>query len=359
MSGWTDGAILLTGATGLVGAELLPRLLAAAPDRLVHCLVRARDRDELARRASELAAGAGLSGDALARLRVHAGDVRARGLGLAEGERAALVRDVRAVVHAAASTRFDLELDEARAINVAGTRHALDLGRAAGARFHHVSTAYVVGDRAGGFHNAYEASKHESEALVLGAANELHTTVYRPSIIVGDSRTGRTPHFRVLYDPFKWVIYGKTSLLPCRPDVRVDVVPVDYVCDALVALGARADRSGAAWLLSSGTARSLSIGEILARSEPIVNGWLAARGLPTVAVPRIVSPDAASPGEAALFAAGAAVMRTHLPYMLDELLFDDPDTAAALAGTGVRCPPLAEYLEALLGYALEHRFGLP
>jgi nucleoside-diphosphate-sugar epimerase len=357
MSGWTDGSILLTGATGLVGAELLPRLLAAAPAARVHCLVRARDRAQLGRRASELAAGAGLSADAAARVRVHAGDMRAPELGLEPGARAALAREVRAVVHAAASTRFDLELAEAREINVAGTRHALDFARAAGARFHHVSTAYVVGDRRGGFHNAYEASKAESEELVRAASRDLHTAVYRPSIIVGDSRTGRTPHFRVLYDPFKWVIYGKTGLLPCRPEVRIDVVPVDYVCDALVALGARGAESGATFSLSAGPARSLSIGEILERSEPIVNGWLAARGLPTVAVPRIVSPDEATPDQAALFAAGAAVMRTHLPYMLDELLFDDGETAAALAGA-VRCPPLAEYLAAILGYALERRFGL-
>ncbi|HTO07038.1 MAG TPA: SDR family oxidoreductase [Myxococcota bacterium] len=358
MNGWTDGSILLTGATGLLGAELLPRLLTAAPEARVHCLVRARDRAQLALRASELVAGAGLSAELAERVRVHAGDMRADGLGLEAPARAALAREVRAVVHAAASTRFDLDLADARAINVTGTRHVLAFAREAGARLHHVSTAYVVGDRQGGFHNAYEQSKLESEELVRAAARDLHTTVYRPSIIVGDSQSGRTPHFRVLYDPFKWVIYGKTSLLPCRPEVRIDVVPVDWVCDALLALGERSTGSGATYLLAAGAARSLSIGEILARSEPIVNGWLAAHGQPTVPVPRIVSPDAATPELAQLFAAGAAVMRTHLPYMLDELLFDDAATEAALADSP-RCPPLAEYLAAILGYALERRFGLP
>jgi nucleoside-diphosphate-sugar epimerase len=275
---------------------------------------------------------------------------------------------VRAVVHAAASTRFDLELEEARRINVAAARNVLAFARDAGAHLHHVSTAYVAGDRAGifgvrdsdarpEFHNAYEASKWEAEQLVRDAARELRTTVYRPSIIVGDSRTGRTPHFRVLYDPFKWVIYGKTSLLPCRPGVRIDAVPVDYVCDALVALGARPEAVGATYSLSAGSGRALSIGEILARAEPIVNGWLARHGLPTVAVPRIVSPDEATPELADLFALGAQVMRTHVPYMLAELLFDDRETRAALAGTGIACPGLGEYLATLLEYALEHRFG--
>lgn len=368
MGSWTDGGILLTGATGLVGGELLPRLLRAAPDATVHCLVRARDAAALERRAADLVADPRLPAADARRVRVVAGDVRAPDLGLG-ARRAELAAGVRAVVHAAASTRFDLELDDARAQNVAGTRHVLAFAREAGAHLHHVSTAYVAGDRsgvlgvrdadAGGpFHNSYEESKWEAEQLVRGA-RELRTTVYRPSIIVGDSRHGATPHFRVLYDPFKWVIYGKTGLLPCRPEVRLDVVPVDWVCDALVALGARREATGDVYPLTCGPTRAASIGEILRAAEPIVNGWLAARGQPTVAVPRIVSPDDAAPELAQLFALGAQVMRTHVPYMLREELFDDSATAAALAGTGLDCPPLAAYLERLLHFALERRFGLP
>jgi len=368
MGSWADGAILLTGATGFLGGELLPRLLGAAPAATVVCLVRARDAAELERRAQALLADVPLAARDAARVRVLAGDVRAPDLGLGAA-RAALAREVRAVVHAAASTRFDLELAEARRSNVAGTANVLAFARLAGAHLHHVSTAYVVGDRcgvfgaepAGGarppFHNSYEESKWEAEALLSDAARDLHITVYRPSIIVGDSRSGRTRHFRVLYDPFKWVIYGKTSLLPCRPEVRVDVVPVDFVCDALVALGARPDAPGATWVLSAGPERALAIGEILALAEPIVNGWLAARGQPVIAVPRIVSPDAATPELADLFALGAAVMRTHVPYMLRELLFEPGASERALAGAGLRCPPLRSYLRVLLEFALERRFG--
>ena len=368
MGSWADGAILLTGGTGLVGGELLPRLLAAAPASPVYCLLRARDAAELERRARALVADAALPARSAERVRAVAGDVRAADLGLG-AERAGLLREVRSVVHAAASTRFDQELEDARRSNLAGTRNVLAFAREAGAHLHHVSTAYVVGDREGvvgagwedgarpPFHNSYEESKWEAEQLVRDAAGSLHTTVYRPSIIVGDSRSGRTRHFRVLYDPFKWVIYGKTSLLPCRPEVRVDVVPVDFVADALVALGARPDAPGATWLLSAGPERALSIAEILALAEPIVNGWLAARGQPAVAVPRIVSPDAATPELAELFSLGAAVMRTHVPYMLRELLFDPRDTESALAPSAVRCPPLRDILRALLEFALERRFG--
>jgi thioester reductase-like protein len=368
MAAWADGGILLTGATGLVGGELLPRLLSAAPTATVHCLVRARSAGELERRGLALLVSAGISPRDGERVRVVRGDVTAPGLGLERHVRAQLAHSVRSVVHAAASTRFDLELEDARRINVAGTEHALAFAREAGAHLHYVSTAYVVGDRGGvlgvrdgdapgAFHNSYEASKWQAEQLARAASHSLPVTVYRPSIIVGDARTGRTPHFRVLYEPFKWVIYGKTSVLPCRPDVRLDVVPVDYVADAIVCLGAQAEASGSVYQLSAGPDRSLSIAQLLALSEPIVNGWLRARQQPAVAVPRIVSPDDAAPELAKLFSLGAAVMRTHVPYMLREVLFDDRETRAALAPHGLTCPPLASYLDRLLAFALERGFG--
>jgi thioester reductase-like protein len=366
MSSWDDGDILLTGATGLVGAELLPRLLRAAPRSTVHCLVRARDAEALERRRAALLARASIAPDVATRVRAVAGDTCEADLGFGAA-RAALVGRVRSVVHAAASTRFDLTLEEARRTNVEGAVHVLAFVRDAGARLHHVSTAFVAGERSGvlrvrdaesppGFHNSYEQSKHEAEARVRGA-RDVRTTVYRPSIIVGDSRTGATPHFRVLYEPFKWVIYGKTSVLPCRPEVRLDVVPVDYVCDAIVALGGAAASAGAVYHLSAGPERSSSIEELVARAEPIVNGWLAARGEPRVQVPRIVSPEDATADQAQLFALGAEVMRTHVPYMLAEVVFDDEETRAALAGTALACPPLRAYLARLLEYALERRFG--
>jgi thioester reductase-like protein len=366
MGSWSNGDILLTGATGLVGGDLLPRLLTEAPASEVVCLVRARNDEALAQRREALLGHARVPQAAAARVRVVRGDACEPDLGLGS-TRAELASRVRSVVHAAASTRFDLELEAARRTNVAGCRHVLEFARAAGARLHHVSTAYVAGARSGvlhvrdaatnvGFHNSYETSKWEAESELL-AAPDVRTTVYRPSIIVGDSRNGRTPHFRVLYEPFKWVIYGKTSVLPCRPDVRLDVVPVDYVCDAIVALGSGASSVGAVYHLSAGPERSSSIAELVALAEPIVNGWLDARGEPRVLVPSIVSPEEATPEQAQLFALGAAVMRTHVPYMLAEQVFDDTETREALAYTAIACPPLRAYLDRLLRYALERRFG--
>jgi thioester reductase-like protein len=357
MGSWSDGDILLTGATGLVGGDLVARLLAAAPHRELICLVRAPDAAALARRRAAIVAWARLDPASAERVRAVAGDTSSPGLGLGAA-RAALARRVASVVHCAASTRFDLELEDARRVNVGGAAHALAFAREADARLHHVSSTFVAGDPATGApRNTYEESKRDAEARLREEARGARITIWRPSIIVGDSRTGRTPHFRVLYEPFKWVILGKTGILPCRPDVRLDVVPVDFVCDALVALGDDPATVGAELALASGAADALSIAELVALSEPIVNGWLARRGEPTLPVPRIVSPDDAAPEDAALFALGAQVMRTHVPYMLAEQLFEDARARAALAARGLSCPPLRSYLARLLEYALERRFG--
>ncbi|HVY60981.1 MAG TPA: SDR family oxidoreductase, partial [Planctomycetota bacterium] len=189
---------LVTGAAGHLGGALLETLRReAAPDVRFRALVRERPLDP------ELARGC----------EVVRGDLeRPETLDLA-----ALAEDVTDVFHCAAATRFDLPLEALRRANVGGTAAALAIARRAAAggrfrRFHHVSTAYVGGGVEGVFRendaarvsaarNGYERSKGEAEALVH--VSELPFTVYRPSVIVGDSRTGRTTSYNVLYPPVR------------------------------------------------------------------------------------------------------------------------------------------------------------
>src|SRR5207249_2624688 len=129
--------------------------------------------------------------------------------------------NVSEIYHSAACTRFDQKLEQARRINLKGTENVLNFARRARQsgnfmRLHHVSTAYIAGNRTGvikeddldygqDFFNTYEQSKYETELMLERARAEVPITIYRPSIIVGDSRTGRTLHFFVLYEPMKWV----------------------------------------------------------------------------------------------------------------------------------------------------------
>jgi nucleoside-diphosphate-sugar epimerase len=83
-----------------------------------------------------------------------------------------------------------------------------------------------------GFRNPYERSKFEAERLLRERADGLPLQVLRPSIVVGDSRTGWTSSFNVLYGPLKAFARGTIPALPARRRAPVDVVPVDYVADA-------------------------------------------------------------------------------------------------------------------------------
>ena len=226
------GAVLLTGATGFVGMELLRRFIERG-DRRIHALVRAADDEAAAERLP-----------AHARLSAVAGDIEQPGLGLSEENRERLAQDVTTVVHCAASVSFDLSLEESRRVNVDGTRNVVDFAQRCRRleRLTYVSTAYVAGEPRGlfredqldvgqRFRNTYERSKFEAERMIRSEAAGLPLQILRPSIVVGDSRTGRTSSFNVLYGPLKALARGRIPAIPARRSSPVDIVPVDYVAD--------------------------------------------------------------------------------------------------------------------------------
>jgi thioester reductase-like protein len=226
------GAVFLTGATGFVGREILSRFL-ERDDRHVYALVRADNDEEAAGRLP-----------AHERLTAVAGDIEQRGLGLSDRTRERLSSEVGTVLHCAASVSFDLSLADSRSVNVEGTRRMLDFARSCPRleRFSYVSTAYVAGEPgrlfredelAVGqtFRNPYERSKFEAELAVRSEGAGLPVQILRPSIVVGDSTTGRTSSFNVLYGPLKAYARGHVRAIPAHRDSPVDIVPVDYVAD--------------------------------------------------------------------------------------------------------------------------------
>jgi thioester reductase-like protein len=207
--------------------------LLARGDRHVHALVRASDDEEAAGRLP-----------AHDRLTAVAGDIERPGLGLSEEAAEALRRHVSTVIHCAASVSFELPLEESRQVNVEGTRNMAQFARGCPRleRFTYVSTAYVAGEPGGlfredelavgqSFRNPYEQSKFEAEVALRSEASDLPLQILRPSIVVGDSNTGRTSAFNVLYGPLRAFARGALRAIPARRDSPVDIVPVDYVAD--------------------------------------------------------------------------------------------------------------------------------
>jgi len=289
----TAGPLLLTGATGFLGMELLARYLERT-ERTVYALVRAADDAEAqARLRAAVARVVDAPGRFDHRLLAIRGDVALPGLGISRSRRLALAESVTEIVHSAASVSFTLPLEEAREINVEGTRRMLELAELCTAhgslrRFAYVSTAYVAGDATGtfgeddhdvgqGFRNTYERTKWEAERLVRAHAERLPVQIFRPSIVVGEQETGWTAAFNVIYAPLRAFAKGASvPLIPGRRSAPVDVVPVDYVADAIFALSSREEGAGCTYSLAAGPQAS-SVGELVAlsartfeRSRPLI-----------------------------------------------------------------------------------------
>jgi thioester reductase-like protein len=344
--------VFLTGATGFLGMEVLARLLEHG-DREVVALVRAADA-AAARERIDGVLGTLWRDPAPYRDRVRAvpGDVTRPGLGMPQAERTVLAEEVGAVLHCAASIAFDMPLDEAREINVEGTRELIGFARECKAlgrleRFVHVSTAYVAGQYSGtfrerqlvagqSFRNTYEQTKWEAEHIVR-AAGDLAPAVARPSIVMGESDTGWTPAFNVLYWPLRAFSRGLFDEVPALPAAHVDVVPVDYVADALVHL-LDVDDQGVFNLVAG-------------RDAPLATELveLACDRFDRPR-PKVVPPAVASDG-------GDDQRAVYLPYFDMEVVFDDARARAALAPAGIRPPRLAEYFHTLIDYAEAARWG--
>jgi thioester reductase-like protein len=364
------GAIFLTGATGFVGMELLARYLERT-DRHIYALVRATDDAQPAERLR------GVIGEMTGERDAHRGrwtaipgDAEEPGLGIEPARRHELATEVGDIVHSAASVSFSLPLEESRRINVAGTRRVLEFGelcREHGGlrKFDYVSTAYVAGDHPGrfgeddldvgqDFRNAYERSKFEAERLVREHADRLPVQIFRPSIIVGEQESGWTASFNVLYPPLKGFEAGAYPALPARADTPVDVVPVDYVADAIFELAERPAEIGEVHHLVAGE-RATTVGRLAERA-----GRYFRRRPPSLVPPRLyrrlIHPllVATSRGRRR-----RALRNTEslFPYFSMRVRFDNRRTRERLEPVGIRVPPPESYLDRLLDFAVAARWG--
>lgn len=365
-----EGRVLMTGATGFLGMEVLARYLERT-DRGISLLMRGESRRSAeARLEQTLRSMFGRAHPYGSRVTAVQGDVTSPGLGLgADGDR--LAEEVGEVVHGAASVSFEQDLRAARAINVQGTRRVLEFAERAQARgglrrLSHISTAYVAGDHSGrfdeddldvgqSFRNAYERSKFEAESFVGRARARLPITILRPSIIVGERASGWTPSFNVLYWPLRAFARGTYRALPGRRDAPVDVVPVDYVADAVFALSEAPEAEGGTYHLTAGDEAS-SVGEIVD---------LATRHFDRPA-PRLIDPSLYRRVVHPLLKRvigeprqRRALARSELffPYFAMGAVFDDRRSRVTLGGAEIRPTPLRHYFDRLVDFAMRADWG--
>lgn len=235
-------AVLVTGASGALGPNLLAELLRRDGPPRVFALLRPGRR--WADRLSALRASIDeLTADSerpllFERLIPIRGDILHVDLGLDAGDRDRVLRDVDVVVHAAAHTRFTAPAADLHAANVQGTRHVLDLARRCQhlEQFLLVSTTCVAGTAIGSiaerleaeppeFVNAYERTKSEAERLA-GAA-QLPLRIARLSTCVGDERTGYVHRFGAIHQLLYWLTRGLLPVVPATEGARIDLIATD------------------------------------------------------------------------------------------------------------------------------------
>ena len=346
---------VVTGGTGFIGRRVVSQILARSHDAEVWVLVRRESLGRFEQLATEWGA----------RVKPLVGDLTAADLGLTD-EAIAELGAVDHVVHCAAI--YDITADDAsqRAANVEGTRAVIDLAHRLGATLHHVSSIAVAGTYRGEFTEddfdvaqdlptPYHQTKFEAELLVRSAAG-LNYRVYRPAVVVGDSRTGEMDKIDGPY--YFFGLLAKLAVLPrftpmVLPDTgRTNIVPVDYVVDALVELMHVDGRDGQTFHLTAPKTIGL---------RGIYRGVAEAAGLPPLrgSLPAAAATPFLRVSGRAKIVRNMAATQLGIPGEILDVVdlaptFTSTNTVEALRGTGITVPEFASYAPKLWRYWADH-----
>jgi len=344
---------LVTGFPGFIGRRLVASLLAQHDGLRVVALVEPRMRET----ADEVAAS--LDGE---RVEVLPGDIAQRGLGLGAGDRERLAAELTHVFHLAALYDLAVPLEAAQRVNVEGTGNVIELCLAAPGleRLTYVSTAYVAGDRHGvvyehelalgqGFKNHYESTKFQAEVWARAAMDRVPTTILRPAIVVGDSRTGETQKFDGPYYLLRAISRahraGRAIVQFGASSARFNVVPVDYVVAAIAAAASAPETAGETLHLVD--PEPLSTRELLTELSQAYAGRPPRGSVP----PGLVS---TALGMSAVRDALGGTPRESIVYLNHAVTFDARRAIDLLAPHGLRPPRFADYVGPMVEFFRAH-----
>ncbi len=344
---------LLTGFPGFIGRRLVAALLERDPEARVIALVEPR----MLAAAQEAAAAIDAE-----RIELLSGDITERRLGLGDEDYARLLAEVTMVHHLAAIYDLAVPAEIAQRVNVDGTGNVLALCRDAERleRLDYVSTAYVAGDRTGvvyehelalgqGFKNHYESTKFQAEVWVRELADEIPTTIIRPGIVVGDSKSGETQKFDGPYFILRFISAGTRRGMPPanigRGEVPFNVVPVDFIVAAMIELAHAEAAAGETVHLCDPD--PVSSRELVALLSELYAGQAPRLRLP----PR---PVAAALHLAPVRRFYGGTPAESIRYMNHPVRYDTRRADELLAAAGLRCPRFPEYAPAMVEFFRAH-----
>ena len=344
-------SIFFTGFPGFLGSELLPRVVLRT-DHDALCLVQPKFRALAEERAAQL---------------VKAHPALANRIHLVEGDLTQPLDhvpadDVREIYHLAAVYDLSVPRDLAMRVNVTGTQRVLGLaGRAPSLeRLHYVSTCYVSGrydgvfteddlEKGQSFNNYYEETKQLAEVEVRRRMDRIPATIYRPSVVVGDSATGATQKFDGPYFVIQWLLrQPRLAVLPVvgRPTrYRFNVVPRDFVIQAMTYLSGLTANAGKTYALAD--PHALTVDETIdviaeATNRKIVRVPLT-KGMAKGALQHV-------PGVYRLMRIPPAAV----DYFVHPADYDTTNATTELAAAGIVAPRLRDYAPRLVEFARAH-----
>jgi thioester reductase-like protein len=347
--------IFLTGFPGFIAGRLVERLAreGAGFILLVQPSFVVRAQAEVAR----LAAALGTGGE---QFRLVEGDITLQDLGLSKADLADVRERTTLLFHLAAIYDLAVGREPAMRVNVEGTRRVNQFARTLPRlkHYHYVSTCYVAGRRTGliredelrheaGFRNHYEETKYLAELEVDALKGELPVTIHRPSVVCGDSRTGETAKYDGVYYLINYLRMwpqGLSLVNIGNEDVRLNIVPVDFVVEAMAALATAAEAVGATLQLADPaplTTRELF--DIIARH-------LAGRPSFLTAPAPLVHTTLNLP----LSEKVSGLPRVGVPYFFLRQTYDTTRAAALLGPRGISCPRFPDYVPALVDFVERH-----
>lgn len=368
----------MTGATGFLG-RYLARALLEQGEELVS-LTRGKSKEEAFKRtlrsildAPTYKASATLNETVIRqRLRICTGSLSEESLGLNSEDRDYIRQTCDQFINCAATVSFSQSLSDARRVNVQGTRAVLNLAKermtyGSVKRFDHISTAYVAGRRSGlvyendlehsaGHKNTYEQSKYEAEMELRQWMDRLPISVFRPSIIVGDSQTGHTSSFKMLYWPAKIYSSGLWRIAPGRPKTPIDLIPVDFVRDAIMLIRQRSDTVNKSYHIAAGPHGDMTLEEICRLIESFFPGRKPIK---------IVNPDIwlrffHPIMKHAFFGRLRRLARVgefYIPYFTQNPEFDITNTIRILQSDSFKPPKLRDYFTRIMQYCIDTDWG--
>lgn len=350
-----DETVFLTGFPGFIASRLVRRLASEGAGFLLLVQPAFIERAQ-----QELKQIADHSGKPLANFRILEGDIIKSDLGLSSRELEMARAESTVIFHLAAIYDLAVARDVAMSVNVDGTRNVNQFARSLPnlRHYHYVSTCYVAGKRRGrilerelrheaGFRNYYEETKYLAEAEVDSLKSELPVTIYRPSVVCGDSQTGETAKYDGIYYLIHYLLKWPRVLSFFNignREVSLNLVPVDFVVGGMVALARDARAVGKTIQLAD--PNPLSTYELFNTIACQISG----RGSRITVPASLVQSCLMLPPSPSI----SGLPHRAVPYFFLSQTYDTSLAVELLEPHSVRCPAFPNYAKAIVEFVTRH-----